>query len=68
MKTFLTSNEWQYRLLRTIVQGIVGVIIANLDIIVGYIILDVTQRTIIVGIVMALLSPIMKALGGEENE
>lgn len=68
MKTFLTSNEWQYRLLRTIVQGIVGVIIANLDIIVGYMVLDVTQRTIIVGIVMALLSPIMKALGGEENE
>lgn len=68
MKTFLTSNEWQYRLLRTIVQGIVGVIIANLDIIVGYIVLDVTQRTIIVGIVMALLSPIMKALGGEEDE
>lgn len=68
MKAFLTSNEWQYRLLRTIVQGIIGVIIANLDIIVGYMVLDVTQRTIIVGIVMALLSPIMKALGGEENE
>lgn len=68
MKTFLTSNEWQYRLLRTIVQGIIGVIIANLDIIIGYILLDVTQRTIVVGIVMALLSPIMKALGGEDYE
>lgn len=68
MKTFLTSNEWQYRLLRTIVQGVIGVIIANLDIIIGYILLDVTQRTIVVGIVMALLSPIMKALGGEDYE
>lgn len=68
MKTFLTSNEWQYRLLRTIVQGIIGVIIANIDVIVGYMILDVTQRTIVVGVVMALLSPIMKALGGEEDE
>ena len=35
MNTFLTSNDWQYRLLRTIVQGVLGVVIANLDLIVG---------------------------------
>ena len=29
MNTFLTSNEWQYRLLRTIIQGILGVVVAN---------------------------------------
>ena len=28
MNEFLASNEWQWRLLRTIVQGVLGVIIA----------------------------------------
>ena len=63
MNTFLTSNEWQYRLLRTIVQGILGVVVANLDLIVGAAILDPTQRALVVALVMAVLSPIMAQLG-----
>lgn len=35
MSVFLASNEWQWRLLRTIVQGVLGVVIANLDLILG---------------------------------
>ena len=31
MSEFLASNEWQWRLLRTIVQGVLGVVVANLD-------------------------------------
>lgn len=31
MEEFLNSNEWQWRLARAIVQGIFGVIIANVD-------------------------------------
>ena len=67
MNTFLTSNEWQYRLLRTIIQGILGVVVANLDLIVGACVLDPSQRALVVAVVMAVLSPIMAALGNEED-
>ena len=67
MKRFLTSNEWQWRLLRTIVQGIIGVIVANIDVIAGYIVLDPSIRAIVVALVMAILSPIMAMLGGSDT-
>lgn len=63
MNTFLTSNEAKYRLARTILQGIIGVLVANIDLIAGQVVLDPAQRAIIVPIVMAVLSPIMAALG-----
>ena len=63
MQEFLTSNSAKYRLLRTIVQGVIGVIIANLDLLVGYVIFDAQMRAFIVAIVMAILSPIMSELG-----
>lgn len=67
MNTFLTSNDWKYRLLRTIIQGILGVVVANLDLIVGACVLDPSQRALVVALVMAVLSPIMAALGtGDE--
>lgn len=66
MNTFLTSNDAKYRLARTILQGLIGVFVANIDLIAGYMILDPTQRAIIVPIVMAILSPIMSALGKEQ--
>lgn len=40
MTKFLTSNEWQWRLARTIVQGILGVVVANIDVLVGAAVLD----------------------------
>ena len=67
MNTFLTSNEWQYRLLRTIVQGVLGVVVANLDLIVGVCVLDPSQRALVVALVMAVLSPIMAQLGTEDE-
>lgn len=67
MKKFLQSNEWQYRLLRTIVQGVLGVIIANIDVLAGYAILDPAIRAIVVALVMAVLSPIMAMLGGGDG-
>lgn len=63
MNRFLTSNDWQFRLLRTIVQGILGVIIANIDVITGTFIFDPTIKALIVALVMAVLSPIMAMLG-----
>lgn len=63
MNTFLTSNEAKYRLARTIVQGLLGVLVANIDLIMGQVILDPAQRAVVVALVMAILSPIMAALG-----
>lgn len=65
MNTFLTSNEAKYRLARTILQGIIGIVIANIDLIMGQVILDPAQRAVVVALVMAVLSPIMAALGKE---
>ena len=65
MNKFLTSNDWQYRLLRTIFQGVLGVIIANIDLIVGSCFFDPSTRGVIVALVMAVLSPIMAMLGGD---
>ena len=65
-QNFLSSNEWQYRLLRTIIQGIFGVLIANLDIIIGSFVIDPAWKGIVVALVMAVLSPIMAAIGKEE--
>lgn len=67
MNTFLTSNEAKYRLARTILQGIIGVLVANIDLIMGQVVLDPAQRAIIVPIVMAILSPIMAALGESQT-
>ena len=63
MNRFLTSNEAKYRLARTILQGIIGVLVANIDLIMGQVVLDPAMRAVIVPIVMAVLSPIMAALG-----
>ena len=64
-----THNGAKYRLLRTIIQGVIGVIIANLDTIIARVdILPMWARAIVVAVVMAILSPIMAAMGGEESD
>ena len=67
MNEFLSSNNWKWRLARTIAQGVLGVFIANIDLILGYAILDPTMRALVVAFVMAVLSPIMAALGGDDD-
>lgn len=64
---FLSSNAWQYRLLRTIVQGIIGVLIANADTIIGSIVIDPSWKAIVVALVMSVLSPVMATLGKDET-
>ena len=68
MNEFLTSNEWYWRLARTIVQGVLGVVIANIDRIMGWCVLDPSVRGLVVALVMAVLSPIMAALGGGDED
>ena len=64
MERFLSGNEWQWRLARTVVQGVIGVLIANVDLIVGWCVLDPSVRGLVVALVMAVLSPVMAELGG----
>lgn len=63
MEKFLNSNETVFRLARTIVQGVLGVIVANLDYIIGLGNLSAGTKALIVALVMAILSPIMSELG-----
>lgn len=60
---FFTSNTAAWRLCRTIVQAIIGVVIANIDVIIGTFSIDEVWKPIIVGLVMAVLSPIMAEIG-----
>ena len=64
---FLTSNNAKWRTLRTIVQGIIGVLVANIDLIIGNFSFDASAKAVIVALVMAILSPCMKALGTDSD-
>ena len=55
MTKFLVDNGWRWRLLRTIVQGVLGVIVANIDVLVGAVVLDPASRAIVVALCMAVL-------------
>lgn len=74
MSVFLTSNEWPWRLARTVALGVLGVVVANLDLIVGCAVLDPAWRVVVVALVMAVLSTIIVELiaalleGGDCNE
>lgn len=67
MNNFLTSNSANMRLARTIVQGLIGVLISYADILVGLVVFNDQLRPVIVALVMAILSPIMATLGGDED-
>lgn len=64
---FLMSNDTMARLLRTIVQGIIGVLIANIDLLFTVWQINPTLKPLIAALVMCILSPIMKELGNEEK-
>ena len=61
---FFNSNSWLYRMLRTIYQGVIGVIIANIDLHFSFIpSMPDALRPVLVAVVMAILSPIMAEIG-----
>lgn len=68
MNRFFVNNSALYRLLRTIIQGIIGVLIANLDVIIGVFHFGPEAKAIIVALTMAILSPIMSAIGTTEMD
>ena len=63
MQKFLNSNDTRYRLGRTILQGVIGVLIANIDFLVSAWSFSPQTKAFIVALVMAVLSPIMSELG-----
>lgn len=67
MREFLSSNEWRWRLARTVVQGVIGVLVANVDLIVGWCVVEPQARGLVVALVMAVLSPVMVELGGDPD-
>lgn len=67
MKKFLQSNETKYRLFRTIIQGIIGVVIANADFLISGLNFTPEAKAFIVALVMAILSPIMSELGAKDE-
>lgn len=67
MKKLLTSNDTLFRLLRTIIQSVIGIVIANVDVIIGTFTINEVWKPIIVALVMAILSPIMAELGKQEE-
>lgn len=68
MNEFLTSNSPKMRLARTILQGVIGVAIAALPQIMGLYQIDPVWSATIVALVMAVLSPIMAALGEADEK
>lgn len=65
---FLQSNGILARLFRTILQGIIGTLIANVDLLFENFTINSTLKPMIVALVMCVLSPIMKELGRHKNE
>lgn len=59
MNEILTSNEWHWSLTRTIVQGILGIVVTDIDVLMGAAMLNATWRPICVALVTAAPSPIM---------
>lgn len=67
MDKFLNSNDWQWRLGRTVAQGVLAVLVANIDLLVGTCVVEPVWRAFVVALVMAVLSPVMAELGKAES-
>ena len=68
MKKFLNSNEPLFRLLRTIFQGVIGVLLANIDLLIEPLNISAPYKALIVALVMAIMSPIMASIGGDIDD
>lgn len=59
LDNFLNSEKTSYRLLRTIIQGLVSVAIVSIPVLVASIGLDAMTASIITAAIMCVLSPLM---------
>lgn len=65
LNALLSHNTWQMKLLRTLLQAVIGFLIDNLSMIVASTQFSPEVQTLIVTLTMAILSPIMATLGGK---
>ena len=68
MNTFLTSNRAIYRLLRTVAQIVIGYLIDNAAMLIAHTDFSADTQVVIVGLVVTVLSAVMKALGTEDEK
>ena len=66
IKRFLSENTSEMKLARTIVQGVIGVLISNIDLLVGFVSIPPEMKPVITALVMAVLTPVMAELGNKE--
>lgn len=66
IKRFLSENTSEMKLARTIVQGVIGVLISNIDLLVGFVSIPPEIKPVITALVMAVLTPVMAELGKKE--
>ena len=59
----LRSNSTGARVLRTVIQGVLSVVLSSLPEIIGLFQLDPVVQSLVVAALMAILSPIMAELG-----
>lgn len=68
IQKFLSENSAEMRLARTIAQGVIGVLVSNIDVILGTFSINPNLKPIIAAMVMAVLAPIMAELGSTQGE
>lgn len=68
MNKFLTSNSASMRLARTILQAVIGVLITWCGDIIGLWVSSPVVGGFVTALTIAILTPIMKALGNEDDE
>ena len=66
IKRFLSENMSEMKLARTIVQGVIGVLISNIDLLVGFVSIPPEIKPVITALVMAVLAPVMAVLGDKQ--
>lgn len=62
LNDFLTSNDTAMRLVRTIIQGLVSVLIVAVPLLMGGVIHDAAWASIATAAIMCVLSPVMSML------
>lgn len=71
MSNFLTNNDTKYKVWRTIIQAVISFLIvnggANLLEILGHIPMDDWLKTIIFGVIMAILAGLMPLFGDSDK-
>ena len=63
LKWFFESNSWGGRLARTIVQAVIGFVLAYVNDLVALLNIGESTQALIVAAVMAILAPIMQMIG-----